>query len=92
MEAGAKGDYHLAGRGAATWFALAQEAAVAAGIDRYRILAATTGEIGRPAPRPAYSVLDCGKAERDHGVRLPEWEEGLVRHVAGRKGKEDSEA
>lgn len=30
-----------------------------------------------PAPRPAWSVLDCGKLERVFGIRLPDWKTAL---------------
>jgi dTDP-4-dehydrorhamnose reductase len=34
----------------------------------------TTAELGRPAVRPAYSVL---RSEKPHGPRLPHWRAGL---------------
>ena len=39
----------------------------------------TAAELGRPAPRPAYSVLG---SERDDVPRLPAWQEGLAAHLA----------
>ena len=39
----------------------------------------TAAEFGRPAPRPAYSVL---VSERDDAPRLPAWQDGLAAHLA----------
>jgi dTDP-4-dehydrorhamnose reductase len=44
-----------------------------AGLD-CRVRRITTAELGRPAPRPAYSVL---RSERDGAPQLPHWREGL---------------
>jgi dTDP-4-dehydrorhamnose reductase len=44
-----------------------------AGVD-CRVREITTAELGRPAPRPAYSVL---RSEREGAPRLPHWREGL---------------
>ena len=44
-----------------------------AGLD-CRVRRITTAELGRPAPRPAYSVLE---SERPDAPRLPHWREGL---------------
>ena len=43
----------------------------------------TSADLGRPAPRPAYSVL---VTERDDAPRLPDWREGLAAHLDGREG------
>jgi dTDP-4-dehydrorhamnose reductase len=76
VEAGAPGVYHLAGSGTATWWDLARAAVDAWGHPELPIAKVTTQEFPRPAPRPAWSVLDLGRAERA-GVRMPSWQEGL---------------
>jgi dTDP-4-dehydrorhamnose reductase len=38
----------------------------------------STADLGRPAPRPAYSVLGT---ERDDTPRLPSWRDGLAAHL-----------
>lgn len=69
----AYGIHHAAGSGACSWQAFAIEIFKQAGID-CRVDPATTAELGRPAPRPAYSVLATA---RDDGVTLPDWRDGL---------------
>jgi dTDP-4-dehydrorhamnose reductase len=67
------GVWHLAADGDCTWADLAEavfaEAGVACSVRRV-----TTADLGRPAPRPAYSVL---RSERDGAPRLPHWRDGL---------------
>lgn len=87
LEARVRGTFHLANGGAATWFTLAREAVRLAGGDPERIVPASTAEIGRPAPRPAYSVLDTAKAAAQ-GVVLRPWPEALAAHV-GSQGRSD---
>jgi dTDP-4-dehydrorhamnose reductase len=73
----ASGVFHAAGDGACSWFELAIEAMRLRDLD-CRVVAVTTEEFPRPAPRPAFSVL---ASEREDGVRLPDWHEGVAQHV-----------
>jgi dTDP-4-dehydrorhamnose reductase len=74
VEAGAPyGVWHLAAGGDCTWAELAEAIFTDAGID-CRVRRITTAELGRPAPRPAYSVL---RSERPGAPTLPHWREGL---------------
>jgi dTDP-4-dehydrorhamnose reductase len=66
------GVYHVAADGDCTWAELAEALFAAAGID-CRVRRITTGELGRRAERPAYSVL---RSEKDAPL-LPHWREGL---------------
>ena len=67
------GVYHLAAAGDCTWAELAEAIFEDAGLD-CRVRRITTAELGRPAPRPAYSVL---RSERPGTPELPHWREGL---------------
>lgn len=58
--AGVSGLVHLNGPSSATWYELARDYLTLAGFG-HRIEPATTTEIGAPARRPRYSVLDIGK-------------------------------
>jgi dTDP-4-dehydrorhamnose reductase len=42
-----------------------------------RIVPITTSDYPTPAARPGYSVLDCSALQRDFGIALPDWREGL---------------
>jgi dTDP-4-dehydrorhamnose reductase len=76
------GLYHFANTGAVSWhgFALGILAACRElGMDlrTERVLPVTTREFPRPAPRPAYSVLDTTRIERALGVIPRPWPEAL---------------
>jgi dTDP-4-dehydrorhamnose reductase len=67
------GLWHLAGDGECTWAEFAEAIFAEAGLD-CRVRRITSTELGRPAARPAYSVL---RSERPGAPRLPHWREGL---------------
>jgi len=71
------GVFHGAGAGQCTWNDLAAETFSRAQV-ACRATPATSDAFKRPAPRPAWSVLGT---ERDPGVRLPPWTEGLQGHL-----------
>ena len=76
-ERGLTGLLHVAGGGECSWHDLAtaayEERALNCTVHRGR-----TADLGRPAPRPAYSVL---RSERDDAPVLPHWREGLIEHL-----------
>ena len=67
------GVWHLAAGGDCTWADFAEAIFAEAGLD-CRVRRITTAELGRPAARPAYSVL---RSERASAPRLPHWRDGL---------------
>jgi dTDP-4-dehydrorhamnose reductase len=68
-----RGVWHLAANGDCTWAEFAEAIFEEAGLD-CRVRRITTAELGRPAPRPAYSVL---RSERPGAPVLPHWRDGL---------------
>jgi dTDP-4-dehydrorhamnose reductase len=68
-----QGTWHLAAEGECSWAEFARAIFEEAGLS-CRVNEITTEELGRPAPRPAYSVL---RSEREGAPRLPHWREGL---------------
>jgi len=82
MEVDARGTFHCTSRGDCTWFDLAGAAIEMAGA-KTKLERTDTESLARPAPRPRYSVLDCGKFERIAGMTMPDWRDALKRYLAG---------
>lgn len=90
QEVPASGTWHLTAAGETSWHGFAQaimDEAQAAGLlaRRPRVLPITSAEYPTPARRPAYSVLDTAKLQRDFGIAPPAWRDGLratVRELA----------
>ena len=77
-----RGVWHLAADGDCTWADFAEAIFDEAGLEcAVRRIAAA--ELGRPAPRPAYSVL---RSERPNAPHLPHWREGLRDCLAALRG------
>jgi dTDP-4-dehydrorhamnose reductase len=66
------GIWHLAAEGECSWAEFACAIFEEAGLD-CRVREITTDELGRPAPRPAHSVLRSEKGAPE----LPHWRDGL---------------
>ncbi|MFG0275635.1 MAG: dTDP-4-dehydrorhamnose reductase [Phycisphaerales bacterium] len=76
LDAGARGTFHACDGGECTWFGLAGEIARAVN-PACTVAPCTTAEFPRPAPRPAYSVLDLAPTEALIGP-IPHWREALT--------------
>lgn len=75
IERGASGVVHIVNSGEATWYELAVEALRLSGIDA-EVEPITSARLGRPAPRPAYSVLAPSEIEGISPMR--HWREALA--------------
>ena len=75
------GIHHVAAAGSCSWFDFAQEIFDQVGSE-CRVMATTTDMIGRPAPRPPYSVLG---SERPDAPQLPDWRQGLREYLVERE-------
>jgi dTDP-4-dehydrorhamnose reductase len=73
---------HMTGAGEVSWNGFAQEifrqAEVACTVEP-----ASSVQMARPAPRPAWSALD---SERDDVVPMPDWRDGLAGYLAAKAG------
>lgn len=80
LDRGASGTFHVTDGGECTWYEFTR--AIAENLGRTcTIEPCTTAEFPRPAPRPAYSVLDLGKTEALLGP-MPGWRENLTSVLA----------
>jgi len=85
IEHDCKGIYHAANSGFCSWNEFSKAIFAEAGVP-VRVKPLTTEQLGRPARRPLYSTLDCGKLARDTGFQLQPWAEALKQYLNKRKG------
>jgi len=82
VEAGASGLVHLSAGGSCTWNEFARAVLTGAGMKPERITGTTAAALGRPAPRPAYSVFDLSKFRERTGRFPRHWREQLGAYLA----------
>jgi dTDP-4-dehydrorhamnose reductase len=80
LDKGARGTLHVTDGGECTWHEFTVEIARLLGRTT-TIAPCTTAEFPRPAPRPAYSVLDLGPTEELLGP-MPDWRTNLAQVIA----------
>jgi dTDP-4-dehydrorhamnose reductase len=73
------GIVHVVAAGRCSWFEFAREIVSRAGAE-CSVKPGTTADLGRPAPRPAFSVL--GTERGSDAPRLPEWRVGLAEYMS----------
>lgn len=76
------GTYHCTSAGQTSWHGFTQAIFTELGADPARVLPTTTGAVGRPAPRPAYSVLSPRSWESAGLPALPHWRSALGAYFA----------
>ncbi|MGA9874483.1 MAG: dTDP-4-dehydrorhamnose reductase [Solirubrobacteraceae bacterium] len=82
LERGVSGLVHLTGAGSVSWNGFAKEIFRQADVS-CRVEAVSSAEMSRPAPRPAFSVLET---ERDDVLPMGPWQDGLAGYLAAREG------
>jgi dTDP-4-dehydrorhamnose reductase len=82
LERGVSGLVHLAGAGSISWNGFAKEIFRQAEVD-CQVEAIASSEMARPAPRPAFSVLET---EREDVMPMGPWQDGLAGYLAARSG------
>ena len=78
LESDKRGIYNACSKGGISWFDFAKEIISQAGLS-CKVLPQSTRELARPAPRPAYSVLDISKLEKVLGSVVT-WQHGISEH------------
>lgn len=84
LEKGAHGTYHAANAEFCSWNEFARTIFSEAGL-KVSVTPLTTPELGRPAARPLYSTLDCGKLVRDTGFQPEPWRDALRKYLHVRR-------
>lgn len=77
---GAFGTFHLTNSGSTTWHGFAARifgALAVRGGHVPRLERITSADYPAPAPRPKYSVLNCGRMKQAYGIALRPWENAL---------------
>jgi dTDP-4-dehydrorhamnose reductase len=87
VDKGCTGTYHFANSGFCSWNEFAKTIFAEEGL-AITVNPMTTEQLGRPARRPLYSTLDCGKLARDVGFTPRNWREALREYLSIRKNKQ----
>jgi dTDP-4-dehydrorhamnose reductase len=80
LASGRTGTFHCTNSGDCTWYDLAAHVLERTGL-RVALARSDSASLGRPAPRPAYSVLDLSRFESATGWRMPPWQEAVDRYL-----------
>lgn len=84
VEKDCRGIYHAANSGFCTWNDFSRAIFEESGV-HIKVNGMTTDQLNRPARRPLYSTLDCGKLEKETGFAPQPWREGLRAYLELRK-------
>ena len=88
LASGASGIYHFTNRGETTWFDFAREILDLSGNGAIHVEPVDSSSLGRPARRPAYSLLDTSKYIRLTGRAIRHYREPLAEYLAARSRPE----
>ncbi len=80
IRSGKTGVYHVTNAGACTWYEFARHVFSVLGL-RVDCRPTTSDRLKRPAPRPAYSVLDCSRLRNDTGITMRSWQEAVEEYL-----------
>jgi dTDP-4-dehydrorhamnose reductase len=78
----ASGIFHVANSDLCTWYTFGQAILKLSGMDKVRVIPISSKELGRPAIRPSYSVLNCQKLKKKTGLTLRPWSEALKEYLS----------
>jgi dTDP-4-dehydrorhamnose reductase len=78
----ARGIFHVANSDFCTWYTFGQAILKLSGVNRVRVNAISSRELGRPAARPSYSVLNCQKLKKETGLTMRPWFEALKEYLS----------
>ncbi len=85
IQSDAQGIFHAANSGLCTWYGFGQTILELSGINRVQVIPISSRELGRPAARPSYSVLDCQKLKEETGLTMRAWSEALKDYLSNHR-------
>ncbi len=85
LEAEANGVFHVTNSGSCTWYEFARKILEEGGLSTVKVHPISAEELGRPARRPAFSILDCSRYETVSGKKIRPWREGLRGYFLSRE-------
>ncbi|MFH2011532.1 MAG: dTDP-4-dehydrorhamnose reductase [Pseudomonadota bacterium] len=80
LELNLKGVYNITNRGTCSWYQFALKILELAHIESIKVTPVSSEIYNSPAKRPAYSVLNCSKFEKETGFTLRPWEYALAEY------------
>ena len=81
VQLSSQGIFHIVNSGFCTWYEFACKI-VAITDSPCRVVPISSDELDRPAPRPAFAVLNCSKYSKVTGIKLRPWEEALTDYLS----------
>ena len=81
IEADCRSTYHVTNSGACTWYGLASNALVWAGMENVPVTPVATSEYPLPAPRPANSVLANARLQREGLPQMRPWQRAAREYI-----------
>ena len=82
IQFGARGIFHVANSDPCTWYGFGQAILKLSGVNQVRVIPISSKELGRPAARPSYSVLNCQKLKKETGLTMRPWSEALKDYLS----------
>ena len=79
------GIYHISNKGEVSRFKYAEEILKIANVKDVSLIPITSKELNRPARRPAFSVLDNTKFEKEAKFSMRLWQEALKEYINEKK-------
>ena len=79
------GLYHVSNQGQCSWFEFTKDILRTANIKGVKVKPTTTKDLGRPAPRPAFSVMDNAKLRENDFSLLRDYREALKDYLETHK-------
>jgi len=77
LQCDAHGIFHVANSDLCTWYTFSQAILKLSGMEGVKVIPISSKELGQPATRPSYSVLNCQKLKQVTGMTLRPWSEAL---------------